>query len=79
MPPSFKIDDIVQRKLHSCSLIKATITGKIVEVCENKLFLKILWENNTDPTLEYKRNIQRVASVIPETSQDRENKLQSIG
>jgi len=72
MPSSFKINDIVQRKLHTCSLLNATITGKIVEICEIKLFVKVLWENNTDPILEYKRNIQRVASVIPQTSQTRQ-------
>ena len=73
MPPSFKIDDLVQRKLCKCTLLNSTITGKIVECCENKLFLKILWENNTDATLEYKRNLQRVASVIPQTSQTRQH------
>jgi len=72
MAPSFKINEIVTRKTKNCSLLNSTITGTIVEVCENKLFLKIVWENNINPTLEFKRNIQRVASVIRQTSQARQ-------
>ena len=69
MPPILKVDEIVKRKITKCSILNATVTGRIVEVyCQNKLFVKVLWNNNTVPTLELKRNIQRDASVVSSDS-----------
>jgi len=70
MPPSFKVNDVVKRFCRSLNN-NTNITGRVVEICQNTLFLNILWENNTVPSLEKKRNLRRAESITPQTTQER--------
>jgi len=70
MPPSFKVNDVVKRFCRSLNN-NTNITGRVVEICQNTLFLNILWENNTVASLEKKQNLRRAELIIPQTLQER--------
>jgi len=75
MPPPLKLNDVVKRisrnSLYNTNIV---VTGRVVEICQNTLFLNILWDNTTVPSLEQRRNLRReygAESIIPQTTRER--------
>ena len=73
--PPIQVNDIVKRDMSRVRLreqhLYTNVFGRVVEICQNPLFVNVVWDNDIIPCLERRRNLQRTEPVVPQTLQQR--------
>ena len=72
--PPIKVNDFVKRarlRLREQHL-NTNIFGRVVEICQNPLFVNVVWDNDIVPCLERKKELKRTEPVISQTFQQRQ-------
>ena len=65
-----KVNDIVKRgRLSLREQHFKNVFGRVVEICQNPLFVNVVWDNDIVPCLERKKNLQCSEPAIPQTPQ----------